>query len=335
MRTNRIKRVRYGWVVVVFFWNAVVADPAAKPAPAIRFPSTEYDFGTVNGDTEVDCIFQFANEGNGVLEVTGVSPACGCMKTIGWDRRVESGETGIIAVRFNSAHYIGAFSKSISITCNDPNQPSVTLEIKGRIWRAIEIKPESAVLNLCAEVPATSTAVRLISHADEPLTLSEPSVRGAAVSVQLRTSQPGKEYELVVASPSPMPAGSQQGVITLKSSNTNEPVVQIRTYVNVLPVLMAIPAQIKLPTLPLANAFTNKFWVRNNGTNDLMLSEPVVNADGVSVAIKPDPASSTPLSVVTVFPAGFDAPPGIDLELHLKSNDPVVPSLTVPILRTP
>jgi hypothetical protein len=315
---------------------AVAEEPTATPVapakPAIRFTSTVYDFGKVDGDTQVECIFQFANEGTAPLEVNGVGPSCGCMKTIGWDRRVEPGQTGIIVVQYSSEHYIGDFSKSVSVTCNDPNQPKNTLEIKGVVWRAIEIKPPSAVLNLCAEVPSASTTVRLISHLDEPLTLSDLTVSGAMVSVQLQTNQPGKEYQLIVGSPLPTPTNSQQGLITLKSSSTNMPLVQIRTYINVLPVLMAIPAQIKLPPLPLAGAFTNKFWVRNNGTNELVLSDPPVNADGVGVKIAPDPASSTPLSVITVFPSGFDIPPGSNLQLRLKSNDPLFPILTVPII---
>ena len=304
-------------------------------APAIHFTSTVYDFGKVNEDAEVDCYFQFTNEGTGILEVTDVSPSCGCMKTIGWDPQTKPGQTGIIAIRYNSEHYIGDFAKSVWVDCNDTNQPKITLEIKGNVWRAIELKPPSAVLNLCTEVPSTTTTVRLISHLDEPLFLSEPKVSGATVSVQLQTNQPGKEYQLIVGSPLPMPARSQQGLITLKSSRTNEPLVQIRTYVNVSPVLMAIPMQIKLPPLPLTSAYTNKFWVRNNGTNELVLSDPLVNADGVHVEIKPDPNSSTPLSVITVFPAGFDLPPGSDLQLRLKSNDPLFPSLTVPILQAP
>jgi hypothetical protein len=303
--------------------------------PAIRFTSTVYDFGKVIEDAEVDCYFQFANEGTGLLEITGVSPSCGCMKTIGWDRHTKPGQTGIIAIRYNSEHYIGDFAKSVWVTCNDTNQPKITLEIKGNVWRPIELRPPSAVLNLCAEVPATSTTVRLISHLDEPLCLSDPQVSDVPVSAQLQTNQPGKEYQLVVSSPRPMPTSSQQGLITLKSSYTNKPLVQVRTYVNVLPVLMAIPMQIKLPPLPLTNPYTNKFWVRNNGTNDLVLSDPQVNADGVQVEIKPDPSSSTPLSVISVFPAGFDVPAGRDLELRLKSNDPLFPSLTVPILQAP
>ena len=311
----------------------VAEEPAAKPAaPAIRFISTVYNFGKVDGDSEVDCTFQFVNEGTGMLEVTSVAPSCGCMKTMGWDRRVESGQTGMVAIRYNSAHYTGDFAKSVSVTCNDPNQPTIALEIKGIVWRPIEIKPPSAVLNLSAEVPSTAAAVQLISHLDEPLLLTDLMVSGPSVSVQVQTNQPGKEFQVVIQSPLPAPPSSQQGHITVRFSSTNAPPVILPIYVNVLPVLMAIPAQIKLPFLPLAGDFTNKFWVRNNGTNDLVLSDPRVNADRVQVQIKPDPASTTPLSVIAIFSSGFDIPPGSNLELRLKTNDPLFPYLAVPIL---
>jgi hypothetical protein len=319
---------------LVFVVGTSDGATVSNAAPSIRFTSTVFDFGKVNEDAVVDCIFQFANEGTSPLEVTGVSPSCGCMKTIGWDRSVEPGQTGIIAIQYNSEHYIGEFSKSIWVTCNDTNQARITLEVKGSVWRAVELQPQSAVLNLCAEVPSTSTTVRLISHMDEPLMLSDLKVSGVTVTAEIRTNQPGKEYQLIVKSPLPTPAESQQGSITLKTSSTNKPLVEVRTYVNVLPILMAIPMQIKLPPLPLESAFTNKFWVRNNGTNDLVLSDPQVNAAGVSVEIKPDPNSTTPMSVIAVFPSGFDVPPGTDLQLRLKTNDPLFPNLTVPINQT-
>jgi hypothetical protein len=209
----------------------------------------------------------------------------------------------------------------------------VALTIKGTVWRAIEVTPPSAALVLCSEVTSNTATVKLISHEDAPLTLSDLQSVGVTASVELQTNVPGKEYQLVLRSPVPVPANSQQGFIKLRSSSTNQPEVAIKAFVNVLPVLMAIPLQIKLPPLPLAEAFTGKCWVRNNGTNVLALSDPVVNAPGVSVAIATNPAANPPTEVTATFPAGFDAPAGLNLELHLKSTDPLFPLLTVPIVQ--
>jgi hypothetical protein len=315
--------------------TTAAAPPAVKfSGPRIQFPSLVYNFGTVTGDTLVNCVFTFTNVGNALLELPSVAPGCGCMKMSEWSRKVEPGQTGTIKVQYNSYAYIGHFGKSVYLECNDPMEPKLTLEIQGTVWRPIEIKPLYAVLNLCPEVLSNAVTVRLISHLDEPLILTDLKVNNPAFAVELQTNQPGKEYQVVVTTPTPHPTNDQQGQITLKTSTTNLPVVTIPARVNVLPVLLAIPAQIKLPPLPLATAFTNMFWVRNNGTNGLVLSDPAVNAGGVSFEIQTNAASNPPLQVTTVFPAGFDAPTGTNLELRLKSNDPLVPVLAVPVLQT-
>ena len=309
-------------------------NPAAPAVPAIRFASNVYDFGKVTGDVFVNCVFTFTNAGTASLEIENVAPSCGCMRTGDWTRRVEPGRTGSITVVYDTRYHIGPFDKSVAVVCNDPAQRNVELGIKGTVWRAIEITPPSAALVLCSEVTSNIATVRLISHEEEPLTLSSLQVVGVTANVELQTNVPGKEYQLVMRSPVPVPASSQQGFITLKSSSTNQPEVSIKAFVNVRPVLMAIPTQIKLPLLPLASAHTAKFWVRNNGTNTLELTEPVVNASGVSVEIKPDPNANPPMGVTVTFPAGFDAPAGTNLELRIKSADPLFPFLTVPIIQT-
>jgi len=279
-------------------------------------------------------VFTFTNVGTELLELTSVAPSCGCMKLGEWSRKVEPGQTGTINVQYNSYAYIGHFGKSVHVECNDPIQPKMTLEIQGTVWRPIEVKPLSATLNLCPEVLSNVATVRLISHLNEPLTLSELKVSNPVFAVELRTNQPGVEYELVATTPGPCPTNDQQGQITLKTSTTNLPVLTIPARINVLPVLLAIPPRIKLPPLPLAAPFTNTSYVRNFGTNDLALSDPAVNASGVSFEIKTNAASIPPLQVITVFPAGFDAPAGTNLEVRLKTNDPLVPVLRLPVVQT-
>ena len=312
---------------------AAQTNTPALAVPTIRFASNVYDFGKVVGDVFVNCVFTVTNLGRATLELQNVAPSCSCLHTGDWTRRIEPGQTGTITVIYDTRYHIGPFDKSVTVVCNDPAQRNVALTIKGTVWRAIEVTPPSAALVLCSEVTSNSATVKLISHEDAPLTLSDLQLVGVTAKVELQTNVPGKEYQLVMRSPVPVPASSQQGFIKLRSSSTNQPEVSIKAFVNVLPVLMAIPTQIKLPPLPLAEAFTGKIWVRNNGTNVLALSYPVVNAPGVSVEISTNRAAIPPTEVTAKFPAGFDAPAGVNLELHIKSADPLFPLLTVPILQ--
>jgi hypothetical protein len=313
---------------------APAPPPPRADGPRIQFATPVYDFGKATGDTLVNCVFTFTNTGNGMLEITEVSPGCGCMKAGEWSRRVEPGQTGSIPVRYDTRHYTGFFAKSVFVTCNDPIQPKPMLEIKGTVWRPLEITPPSAVLGLSAESPSNATSVRIISHLDEPLTLSDLQVTGGGFAVELQTNQPGKEYQVNVRTVPPWLTNSQQGQITLRTSTTNVPVINLNTFLNVQPVIIPIPYLVRLPALPLTNAFSGSVWVRNNGTNSLALSEPVVNANGVEVQIKEDQPGRL-ISLTLNFPAGFDALPGENLELKVKSNHPLFPIIRVPIVPAP
>jgi hypothetical protein len=312
--------------------------PAAPVAevngPRIRFASLVYDFGKAKGDDLVNCVFAFTNVGNALLEVGDVAPLCGCMKAGEWSRKVEPGQAGTIPIRYDSRLYTGPFAKSINVTCNDTSQPALMLQIKGTVWRPIEITPPSAVLNLSADTPSNATVVRLISHLDEPLTLSDLKCNNAAVSVQLQTNQSGKEYQVVVTTVPPWPTNSQQGQITLKTSTTNMSVIDLKLFVNVLPLVNTIPYWVRLPSLPLTNTFSYTVWIRNNGTNALALSEPAVNAKGVEVRMKEEQPGRQ-FGVTLTFPSGFDLADDDKVELSVKSNLPQVPVIKVPVVAPP
>ena len=308
--------------------------PASSSGPRIQFPSLVYDFGKVVGDALANCTFVFTNTGTALLEISEVTPACGCMKLAGFSRQVEPGRTGTISIQYNSRHYTGHFAKSVWVTCNDPRQPKVTLEIQGSVWRPIEINPSAATLNLSAESPSNAATVRIVSNLETPLVLSDVASQSSAFAVEVQTNQFGKDYQLLIWTALPFPTNSQNGQITMKTSATNQPALAINVWANVQPVITFVPTQIGLPALPLANAFTGKLWIENHGTNFLKLSDPVVNAKGVTVGMHEDQPGRM-IAVTVNFPAGFEAASGEKLELRLTSNHPLSPVIKVPITQAP
>ena len=221
------------------------------------------------------------------------------------------------------------------MTCNDPNQPVVTLQIKGNVWKPVELTPPYAIFNLTAETETNATAaVRIVNNEESPLTLSTPESSNPAFAAELRTNQPGKEFQLIVKTVPPLPAGSVQGQITLKTSSTNMPVLSVSAFANVQAVVTVMPSQITLPTGPLANALTTSLSIRNSGTNTLALSEAAVNAKGVDVQLKElQPGRYFTLTVS--FPAGFEMVRGENVEVSVKSDHPQFPVIKVQVIQPP
>jgi hypothetical protein len=320
-----------------------VAAPAVVPAaaatnglgPKLQFDSMVYDFGKLAAGEMVKHSFMFTNVGNQVLEINTVQPSCGCTTAGEWTRKVEPGQTGQIPLQFNTANYSGQVMKHVTVGSNDKSQPQVALQIKGTIWRPIEITPQFAVLNLMPESPSNSpTKVRIVNNLEAPLAVWSPECNNTNFAVTLQTNQPGKEFEMSVSCLSGAAPGNVQGQITAKTSSTNMPVITITAWANVQPVVAINPPQVVLPGGPLANKMSPSVFIQNNGTNSLTLSEPSANVPGVEVQIR-EMVAGRSYTVALTFPQGFEVSPGHPAEVTFKSNHPKFPVLKVPIMQMP
>ena len=188
------------------------------------------------------------------------------------------------------------------------------------------------MLNVTSESASASTTVRILNNEEAPLTLSAPASSNPAFAVELRTNQPGKEFQLIIKTVPPLPPGNAQGQVSMKTSSTNMPVINVSVWANVQPVLTVMPPQIGLGAAPLANATAAVVSIRNNGTNTLALSEPAVNAKGVDMQLKEVEAGRS-FTLALNFPAGFEIAQGERIELSVRSSHPQFPSIKVPVVQ--
>lgn len=310
--------------------KAPVPGPAA---PKIVFDSTMFDFGKADAGTMVTHDFFFTNTGNAALEVTDVRPGCGCTTAGAWDRQVEPGKSGRIPIQFNSMGYGGAVQKAVSVTCNDPAKKNITLQLKGTIWKPVDVNPQFAMFNLMPEGQTNEThVVKIHSNLDEPLTLSEPTCSSPSFRLELRTIKPGKEFDLEVTVLPPLPAGNVSAPISVKTSSAKLPVLTLTAFAVVQPVIALTPPQLSLPQGPLAKALQLNLTIQNNATNALVLSEPAVNVSGVEAQLK-EFQPGRQFNLTLSFPAGFQSKPDQPMEVSLKSNHPQYPLLKIPVMQ--
>lgn len=314
--------------------STAAASPTAT-GPRIQFASLTYDFGRATGDALVPCVFTLTNTGTAPLQLHTVAPLCGCLRVGEWPRQLAPGQAGTIPVQLNTRGYLGPFAKSIRVECNDPIRSNFFLQVKGYVWRPIEITPMQAVLNLSEETPSNAVTVRLISHLEqEALVVSNLQCGLPGLAVELLTNQPGKEYHLLVKTLPPTSTNALRGRISLNTSTELMPTVEVPVYVNYLSVVSAIPSVIRLSSLPLTNELVYPVWIRSNGTNAIVVSEPTINAPGVDVQLREDQPGRQ-WSLTLRFPAGFDVPAGQSVELSAKVNHPKVPLIKVPVIPPP
>jgi hypothetical protein len=311
------------------------ASAANTQGGRIQFATSTFDFGKVMAGKVVKLEFAFTNTGTAQLQVNEVRASCGCTTTGSWSRQVEPGKTGTIPIEFHSQNFSGPISKTITVTCNDPQQPLVTLFVKGTVWRPIEVTPQFAVLNVLPDSPTSATtSVRIVSHLDTPLTLSPPESNNPAFAAELTIVQPGKEYQMLIKLVSTVGTGATYGKITLKTSAPDLPTLEVTAYAAAQPAVSTTPSQVILPSGPLTNQIVQTVAVRTISTNALVLTDPVLEAKGAAMDMK-ELQPGRYFTFTLSFPEGFQLPAGSQGELRVKSNHPQYPLIRVPIIQRP
>lgn len=306
---------------------APVRPEAGTPGPHIRFEMPVYDFGKVTGGAVVKYEFVFTNTGDALLVVSNVQPGCGCTTAGNWSKEVEAGKTGTIPIQFNSGAYTGPVTKTVTVTSNDKSQPSIGLQLKGTIWRAIDVLPQNAILNFTESSSTVTSVVRIVNNMEQPITLSEPECNNHSFAATLETTQPGKEFRLMVRNVMPV-SNNVSGVFSMKTSSTNMPVLSVTAFGMVQPAVAVVPPQIMLPG-NVGNVTSALVSIRNNGTNLLSLSNATVNAEGVDVQVK-ETEPGRQFTITLAFPKGFQMPNG-EAALTINSSHPQFKTITVPI----
>jgi|APCry1669189101_1035198.scaffolds.fasta_scaffold40661_2 hypothetical protein len=124
---------------------------------------------------------------------------------------------------------------------------------------------------------------------------------------------------------------SYQSREILKTSATDTPNPAEPPTAKVQSAVTATPADILLPLGPLPKGLTLSIAIQNNITTKLLrLSEPTINVPGVRVEIREQEPGKF-FIVQLEFPQGFVVPPGRQVEFRVKTSNPQVRVIKVPV----
>jgi Protein of unknown function (DUF1573) len=316
-------------------WTVSAAEPTtatnASVGPKIQFESQTHDFGRAMEGEEVKYTYVFTNTGDATLQVSDVH-ACHCLTFGSFTKQVEPGMTGTIPLSFNTSGLNGPVNRTITVVCNDKSNQNGHLLWKGTVWKAVEVNPQTTILNLTSDSEQGSGVVHIVNNLDEPITVSEPQSNNPQFAAALKEIKPGKEFQVTISSVPPLTAGSLHGEITLKTSSTRFPLIKLTAYANVRAPIEADPQIIQIPVGPLTEEFKKTVNLVNKGVKPIKLSEAKINADGADVELKeiqPGFKYEADLS----FKPGFDMPRGQRPTLTIKSDSTLQPQVHVSLFQ--
>ena len=315
--------------------TTAAVSPGPRPGgPRIQFVEPTHDFGQIKHGDTVAHTFVFTNTGNAMLEITDVQLSCGCTTVGAWDRQVASGQTGRIPIQLATATLSGPTVRTVSVSCNDPLQPSTVLHFSAAVWAPVEATPPIVIFQFTTESKNSETqTVRILNHQSESLSLEEPRSTSEVFKAELRVVKSGQEFELGISAMPPPGGDTVAGVISVKTSSPEIPFVNVQAHAMTRPDLVLSPTQIVLPEAPLAAGVNPSITIMGMASNLLVLSEPKLNLPGMEVQLRElQPGRLFSLSVA--FPAGFALPQNGAAEVTLKSNYPKYAVIRIPITQS-
>jgi hypothetical protein len=313
---------------------AITAQIVSGDGPKIQFDVPAYDFGKGQSGEPVKHTFIFTNTGNAELLITDVHPGCGCTTAGEWTKKAAPGQTGTIPIQVNTANLgAGPITKMVTVTSNDKQQPSIMLQIKGTLWKPIEVNPQFAVMNIPSDSPTGAvTKVSITSNMEEPIYLHSPEVDNKSFTLEIKTNTAGKSYDLMVTAVPPLNPGNVQGHISIKTSSTNMPTVTLTAWANVQPPLTVMPGQVTIAAAPLASKTSMSINIQNNGTSAFSVSDPAINIKDVDVQLR-EVQTNRLFTATLTFPQGFEIPPGQQVQFTVKTTSAKMPVVTVPVVQ--
>jgi len=102
-------------------------------APKCHLDIVDYDFGQIESGKKYYCKFIITNKGERNLIIRKINTSCSCITILYKDKLIKSQENTILEVELDTSGKKGKILKAIYLTTNDPENPNITLMLKGVI----------------------------------------------------------------------------------------------------------------------------------------------------------------------------------------------------------
>lgn len=315
------------------------AYPPGKPRPKIECAVDVHDFGTVWVGPVLQHTFQIRNTGEAPLDIKKVKPSCGCTIAGTYPKRLDPGEAGEFPFSVSSTKLRGKFEKSITVTTNDPANPSLRLRLRGEVKRYVEMVPAAVHFGKLFGAEKQERVVKITNNTENPLRLKVAKPLDGNFSVKINEKVPGQVFELIVTANPPFKPGAFRKTLTLSTNVEAQTTVNVPVRGSVPQRLDVSPAVLNIGRLDADNNVGRKLTriVRftNYGATPTKVLGVTTTDPSIIAKVKEQTAGKS-YSVEIQIPKGLKMPTtGKGPVITLLTDDAEKPRIDVPIRATP
>jgi hypothetical protein len=313
------------------------AGVLADGAPRLVLEAPRRDAGTIVRGETVRVSWVLGNGGSAPLHVSEVRPSCGCA-VASFDKVIAAGGTGSLTLTVDTKSLAGAVSRSAVIVTDDPATPQATVWIAAVVSSPVEVLPAGTVrVELFGGRGGAGSQI-LVSR--DPAFHPAGAETGAAwlkaslepVAEAGRISGKGaSQFRLTVTVGPDAPEGLLGGAVKVRTGLARPPVVEVPLSGFVLPSVSLSSARIDFRNFVPGWQPVRRFLVLTSNDPSappLALLSAASTVKGITATSESKDARHVEVTLTAepTIPIGpFEG------ELVLRTNDPLKPSIRVPV----
>lgn len=312
------------------------ADQAAKQGdkkPKLELSQTVWDFGQKWYGEPASTEIKLKNVGDAPLKIIQVRTSCGCTvakppKGTSWNGlMMQPGEELPLKLSYNTKKVRAKVSQTVTLTTNDPHNPTVQIQVKGGIKQLFQVAPTNRVTFAGLERNTEQTReVTLTSNVKEPVKLEIKGMSGnPPFEAKLEPIEEGKTYKLIVKTVPPLKLGSNATVITLSTDNERFPTMTIPVSAYVAPRVQASPMVLYVPRKG-STPIQRYIRVRYQTKTPIKITGIETTNDKVKAELMPPRTNISPRATIAMHEIRATLPPASEFppegaEIIIKTDD--------------
>ena len=285
---------------------------AVVSAPQISLSSTSVQFGTVSDGSTGNATLLISNNGNADLTISVVSVAGTGFGVSGitTPKAISAGQSLSAGLTFQPT-VAGAASGAISITSNDPVNPTMTVALSGTGSTAaagqLQANPTSLSFGTVGTGGNSTKSVAFTNTGTAAIQITTIALSGAGFSssgiVTPLILNPAATATLNVVF-TPTAGGSASGSVTVTTDQLHSPMTISLTGTGAAPGLSITPTSFAFGSLVDGQTKSQSFTLTNTGSAALTISQLSVSGTGYSLSGLVTP-STVAAGASTTFSATF------------------------------
>jgi hypothetical protein len=287
------------------------------------------DLGTISDEVPQTVKVGFKNTGTGLLTISQVKGSCGCTVPALAKKEYKPGEGGQIEVTYNPHGKRDAQHTTVTVTSDDRFNQNKTIAIQSMVRPNVMWDPQVVAFNQVKKGQGGKQVLKITSRLPDfnitDITSTNPNAFAAKVLETKSEAQadgtPGSVTNVEVTLNPEAPVGMAQANLTMRTTNTKNPLINVSTFAEVTGDLMVTPVKFFLNQLKgeqdLSSGVSNKVVVRHrDGKAFKITNARVVRQENgldhtFTVEVKPEDEAGTAYSLTLLgkVPASTVAAP--------------------------